>query len=432
MARSAVAVALPHEEYLAISSPLSEAGYEPLEVASPEELENLLTTHEEIGLAVLDSENDFNQTLEMYALLHDEERKIPALVAVSTRAMDRMRLAGHASAGDEYFTRPYSPESLRWRVEAMLIRSETMGEKAREPILNTRLKVPASADVRHGRTVIVFNPKGGVGKTTIAINLAAVLQMQKGQRVLLVDCDTVTGHIASSLAMADVHTVVEAWTEDFKTGNNRTFTDIATTHRSGVDVLVMSQSPLHTAVLDPKRIGDAINVARRDYDWIIVDMHPDYGVLNQGIFEKADHIIVPVTPDVPTIRAGIQFIHVAEELGIRERVALVVNRYNSGVALSDVERTTGMKAFGKVRSAGMLFVRAANEGLSAVERFPSERVISDLANLSDALIAAASPVPIVTVAAPRRRFGFGAIRNVVGLVVEWAAGGTSPRRRTVM
>ena len=153
----------------------------------------------------------------------------------------------------------------------------------------------------------------------------------------------------------------------------------------------MAESPLHTEILEPKRVAEAITAARRVYDWVIVDMHPDYGPLNQGIFERADKIIVPVTPDVPAIRAAVQFREVAVELNIRERLAMVVNRANSGVSVADMERTVGMPALAEVRSAGMLFVRAANEGRSAVERFPKEKVVDDIENLVDRMIETRDP-----------------------------------------
>ncbi len=149
----------------------------------------------------------------------------------------------------------------------------------------------------------------------------------------------------------------------------------------------MAESPLHTEILEPRRVAEAITTACRVYDWVIVDMHPDYGPLNQVIFERADKIIVPVTPDVPAIRAAVQFREVAVELEIRERLAMVVNRANSGVSVADMERTVGMAALAEVRSAGMIFVRAANEGRSAVERFPKEKVIEDIENLCDRLMA---------------------------------------------
>src|SRR5664279_4916175 len=100
----------------------------------------------------------------------------------------------------------------------------------------------------------------------------------------------------------------------------------------------MAESPLHTETLEPKRVADAIIAARESYDWVILDMHPDYGPLNQALFEQADRILVPVTPDVPCIRAAVQFREVAAELGIRDHLSMVINRANSGVSPSDVER----------------------------------------------------------------------------------------------
>ncbi len=387
MPRSAVAIALPPAEFAAVSAQLEEAGYEPIEVKTADDLEALLNQRNDIGVAILDGEYDFDRTLEMYALLHDDDRNIPALMVVAARALDRMSLAGRARVNDEYFTRPYSAESLRWRVEAMIIRAEIPVNDSQGGIIETNTPDEPDADTRRGQIVIVFNPKGGVGKTTIAVNVASLLQIRKGQRVLLVDCDTVTGHVASSLGLENVRTVADAWTEDMNTGVVESFSEIAVPHQNGVSVLVMAESPLHTEILEPKRVAEAITSACLVYDWVIVDMHPDYGPLNQVIFERADKIIVPVTPDVPAIRAAVQFREVAVELDIRERLAMVVNRANSGVSVADMERTVGMPALAEVRSAGMIFVRAANEGRSAVERFPKEKVIDDIETLCERMLA---------------------------------------------
>ena len=392
MPRSAVAIALPQAELVAVAEQLAEAGYEPIEVRTAEDLEVLLSHRNDIGVAILDGENDFDRTLEMYALLHDDDRNIPALMVVAARALDRMSLAGKARVNDEYFTRPYSAESLRWRVEAMLIRAEIPVDVTSSGIIDSETEVDQpSDDTDRGQIVIVFNPKGGVGKTTIAVNMAAMLQVRKGQRVLLIDCDTVTGHIASSLGMENVRTVADAWTEDLSTGMSESFAEIAAPHLNGVSILVMAESPLHTEILDPKRVAEAITTACRVFDWVIVDMHPDYGPLNQVIFERADKIVVPVTPDVPAIRAAVQFREVAVELEIRDRLAMVVNRANSGVSVADMERTVGMPALAEVRSAGMVFVRAANEGRSAVERFPREKVIDDIESLCDRMMEHRDP-----------------------------------------
>jgi ATPases involved in chromosome partitioning len=373
---------------------LAEAGFEAIEVADADQLESLLEGRPDVGLAILDGESDFDSTIEMYSMLHDGERNVACLMVVSATALDRLSLAGRARVNGEFVTRPYSAASLRWRVEAMLIRAETMmiraealDDDARGAILDGEVTVASSATARRGQIVVVFNPKGGVGKTTIAINTSAMLQLRKNQRVLLIDCDTVTGHVVASLGMTEIPTVVDVWTADLGTNQTHSLSEIASAHGSGVAVLTMSRSPLHTEVLEPKRVAQAISAARDHYDWVVVDMHPDYGPLNQGIFALADHILVPVTPEVPTIRAAVQFREVAVELQIRDRLALVVNRSNSGISAGDVEKVVGFGAIAKIRSAGMLFVHAANGGHSAVEEYPRARVVGDIEALADRLIA---------------------------------------------
>jgi MinD-like ATPase involved in chromosome partitioning or flagellar assembly len=373
---------------------LAEAGYEAIPVATADELETLLNIRGDVNLAILDGESDFDATIEMYAVLHESARNVASLMIVSPNSLERLSLAGRARLNGEFVTRPYSASSLRWRVEAMLIRAETMliraevaDDGARAGLLDGVVGVsPAQAPSR-GQIVIVFNPKGGVGKTTIAVNTAAMLQMRKDQRVLLIDCDTVTGHISTSMGMGEIPTVVDVWTADRRNGGDHSLEEIATEHSSGVMVLVMAQSPLHTEILEPKRVAQAINATRASFDWVVVDMHPDYGPLNQGIFALADQILVPVTPDVPTIRAAVQFREVSVELQIRDRLSLIVNRANSGISAGDVEKVVGFASIAKVRSAGMLFVAAANDGRSAVEQFPRAKVVGDIENLADRMIA---------------------------------------------
>jgi MinD-like ATPase involved in chromosome partitioning or flagellar assembly len=398
--RSAVAIVLPRPEFIAVRGQLVDAGIEGIAVESAAELEQLLASRTDVNAAILDGESDFDRTLEMHGVLHANGRNVPALMLMPQRSIGRMGL-GAAEAQDEYFTRPYSAESLRWRIEAMLIRvdREPVGEGPRTALVGGDAAAPLEApDIpadsngqredrhRRGKIVIVFNPKGGVGKTTISINLGAVLQLRKGQRVLLVDCDTITGHIAPSLGLERPRTLASAWRDAAGTGVYESVARIATVHSSGVSVLVMAESPMHTEALAPRKVADAIIGARESYDWVILDMHPDYGPLNQALFAGADRILVPVTPDVPCIRAAVQFREVAAELEVRGLLTMVINRANSGVAASDVERVVGLPALGRVRSAGMLFVHASDEGKSAVERFPTAKVIGDIATLADRLI----------------------------------------------
>jgi pilus assembly protein CpaE len=392
VARPSIAVALPVAEAAPVAAELRESGFTAITVQHPDELEALLENRRDIAVAILDGETDFDQSLEYYGLLREGGRSIPALMVLSPHALERVTANPTASsADDEYFTRPYSAESLRWRVEAMCIRSQTVDDGS-GPILQGG-PMDSETWARRATVIAVFNPKGGVGKTTVATNLASVLQLRRSQNVLLIDADTVTGHVTNSLGIEAVRTVVDSWRDEAEGGPVETMAELAAAHPSGMKVVALTSSPLHTEILEPQRIADAINIARRGFDFVVVDLHPSYSPLNQAIFEKADRILVPVTPDVPAIRAAVQLSGIASELGIRDRLSLIINRANSGVSVADMERTVDMPALAQIRSGGMLFVRAANEGRTVIEMFPREKITEDFDALADRILGTARTAP---------------------------------------
>ena len=390
MARPAIAVALPLSESTTVSAELLAAGFEVIEIESPRELEKALDVRRDIALAVLDGEVDEAEAADYNTVLAGAGRSIPALTVVSPRAFDRLAPLAQADSLNEYFTRPYSADSIRWRVEAMCIRRETVDDGS-GPVLQG-----GDLGSWHGSatTIAIFNPKGGVGKTTVATNLAAAIQVRKGKSVLLIDADTVTGHVTTSLGIEGVRTVADSWRDEADGGPIEGLYDIAAAHQSGMKVVALTDSPLHTDVLDPARMATAISAARSRVDVIVIDLHPSYSTLNQAIFDVADRILVPVTPDVPAIRAAVQLRDVAVGLGCRERLAMVINRANSGLSVADMERTVGMPGLSLIRSGGLLFVRAANEGRTVIEMFPREKITADFETLADRVLGTPSPVPV--------------------------------------
>ncbi len=387
MGRPIIAIALPVAEREPVAMALTEGGFDPVVVERPAELEAMLAAGRDVALAVLDGESDFDASLEFYGILRDVGREIPVLMVVSPDALDRLSLgSGRNAVRDELFARPYSAEALRWRVEAMLIRGMTIDDGSGVVLQGGPLAVGDWA--RRGTFITIFNPKGGVGKTTISVNLAAAFAAMD-KKVLLVDADTVTGHLATSLGLEKVRTLVDSLldaSEAGAAGQTETLEEIVASHASGLRLLVLTSSPLKTTLLDPERVADAIDSARRAFDAIVVDLHPDYGPLNRAIFERSDRILVPVTPDVPAIKAAVQLRHILEEIGAGERIAMVVNRANSGVSVEDMERTVGIPAFASIRSAGLQLVKASNEGKTVIELFPREKITADFQVLAERVL----------------------------------------------
>lgn len=391
MARPAVVVALPLTESTSVSAELLAAGFEVISVEHPRELEGALDARRDVALAILDGELDPEEASAYEAALRDAGRPIPTLTVVSPRAFERLSSIVQADSDNEYFTRPYSADSIRWRVEAMCIRRETVDDGS-GPILQGG-DIGLGAWTGRATTIAIFNPKGGVGKTTVATNLAAALQTHKGKTVLLIDADTVTGHVTTSLGIDAVRTVADSWRDEADGGPVESLYEIASSHPSGMKVVSLTDSPLHTDVLDPARLAAAISAVRGRVDVVVIDLHPSYSALNQAIFEVSDRILVPVTPDVPAIRAAVQLRDVAGGLGCRERLSLVINRANSGVTVADMERTFGAPALAQIRSGGLLFVRAANEGRTVIDMFPKEKITADFDLLADRVLGTPKLVP---------------------------------------
>lgn len=102
---------------------------------------------------------------------------------------------------------------------------------------------------------------------------------------------------------------------------------------------------------------------------------------------------MPVTPDLPALRAVAQLGEVAAELGVRDRLAMVVNRANSGVSVKQMEEASGLASLATVRSGGMLFVKAANEGRTVTDMFPKDPVSADFEALADRVLGLEPSVP---------------------------------------
>ena len=389
--RATVLVAVAASDRAAVTDELLAAGFAVVQAELPGDLAALTTSTDGFSVAVVDTSLDPGPTVAAIAELRRHAAAFATLFVTSSESFDVVDAAG-IGPNDELAMRPVTADSIRWRVEAMVIRSsadETSGE------VDSLVAGEALHHLNAGSPILaVFNPKGGVGKTTIATNLAAHRQMRRERQVLLVDADTVTGHVALSLGIRKVRGIADTWGPDGGPDGREGLLSFATLHSSGVRVATLTTDPLALPQLDPEHVADAILEARSGVDTIVVDLHPSYSYVNLAIFATATRILVPVTPDLPAIRAAVQLTRVATELGLRDRLSLVVNRANSGVSVRDIEKATGMKSIAEIRSAGMLLVRTGNLGRALAQQFPREKVTGDFDRLADrvlALLGAGSP-----------------------------------------
>ena len=390
-ARPTIAISLAEPERSELDAMLIEAGYETIPLPPGASIAESFSPVATTLIAVVDVAGDPEGAVARIETARiGRAGHLSVMFLAGEEELDGLAKAGLVDA-DEIVLRPLSVDAIRWRIEAMAIRAQVPTGQSSDAVLSgggvDAAWTPAAP------VFAVFNPKGGVGKTTIATNLAAVLQMRKRMDVLLIDADTVTGHVGLSLGMPNGRSVADSWIDEDAGYPHETLMDLATTHSSGIRVVALSNNPLNHPQLKAERVADALSEARHAVDAIVVDMHPSYSEVNLAIFSIADRIIVPVTPDLPAMRAAIQLKEVAIEVGVRDRLAMVINRANSGVAVADMESTVGLPAVAHVRSAGMHFVHSANAGMTLIDKFPKHQATQDFEHLANRLVAAYAGAP---------------------------------------
>ena len=351
-------------------------------------------------LAVIDCDLDARFVTALAESLNGAS-KVPTILLVG----DGTELPkGIGSGADEIALKPLLPEALVYRLQALLIRSGRhlpveSGEWASDEGL-------ATAQVAgEGHVVSVFAPKGGVGKTTVSVNVAVALRQQTRAEVLLFDADVGVGNVTSvldvpyKLGLADLaDSPPEDWTD-------AAFEQAVSRHAaSGVKVLTWGTDPAQSERVSVDLLLAALRWARNHHSYVIVDNHPGYDDRTMAMLTVANEIYLVVTPEVGAIKNSSQFLELARELGLGGVVRVIVNRANHGISLDDMASSLGLPISATVVSNGPKAVVASNEGRPLVTKFPREKISDDLHRIAR-LISQPDGVPApVSTAGVRRWF----------------------------
>ncbi|MDQ2758031.1 MAG: AAA family ATPase [Actinomycetota bacterium] len=244
-----------------------------------------------------------------------------------------------------------------------------------------------------GRVVTVFSAKGGVGKTTFSTNIGAYLA-SLGYRTLVVDLDLAFGDVGISLQIVPQQTMqdVSAMAGSL---DEQALRQVVTRHPCGLEVLCAPSLPAEADRIAGSTVSEVLRVARRDYDFVVVDTPPAFTDHVLASFDLSDVILLIVTPDIPALKNIRLTLDTLDLLGIpREMRAIVLNRSDAKVGLTSKDVVTAIRQDIAVMVPGSVDVPAStNRGTVIVLEEPRHPVSLALRDLVDRhVVAPFSPI----------------------------------------
>ena len=175
-----------------------------------------------------------------------------------------------------------------------------------------------------GRIITILSGKGGVGKSTLALNTAAAMAKHHKRKVVLVDLNLTTPHLSAMTGIGAKAKVLE----DVVMGSAG-LAEALNEHESGMRVLASSISPRKFSLAELCRIGPILRELRKTHDDVIVDCGPGLGSEALLAMRYGDQLLYVATPTVPSLMDVIRCRRMVSKLGKKE-LGLVLNMAAKG------------------------------------------------------------------------------------------------------
>jgi len=238
------------------------------------------------------------------------------------------------------------------------------------------------------RNLTVFSPRGGVGCTTVAVNMAILFKEQTGKQVLLMDGKQFFGHMDVMLNIRSQNTVADL-IPHANSLDERLVQDVVSPHASGIHVLLGPSSLQVAQGIRPDDLYTVFVSLQRMYDYIVVDGGNALTENTVTLMDATDRILLLTTPDLASLHDVSRFIQISRSLAYPpDKLLLCLNRegLKGGVKAGDIEAALQSKLFTRIPDDSANALRSVNRGIPMVLRYGRSPVSRALKQLSTSLL----------------------------------------------
>ncbi len=258
-----------------------------------------------------------------------------------------------------------------------------------------------------GKVVPFFTNKGGVGKSTLSLSTSAYLASLYPGRVLIVDASIQMGVCSAMLNLRPRTTMTDVVREKDRL-DPTLIRELSVQHESGLHLLASPHNALEATLIDDDVISRVLNLARRTFDYVIVDTFPMIDKVMMAVLDQCDRAYLVTESTVPTLEGTCRMLEVLDELGFpKDRKRLILNRYSSfigNINATEVTKRMGFDINHIVPYEKKLLV-AANLGKPYILDNKRSAFGKAVGKIADEIIAMSVRQPLGSASSSRDAFG---------------------------
>ncbi|HEY8637188.1 MAG TPA: response regulator [Candidatus Limnocylindrales bacterium] len=320
--------------------------------------------------------------------------------AVPAAAVVMMSVQGEAdylrrsmlAGAREFLVKPFSSDELTASIRQVSARERDKQSRmaaAPAPGQGGAQGARTGEEGEPGLIVAVFSPKGGVGRTTVAVNLAVAAATELGKKVVIMDGSFQFGDVGVLLNLNPKSKSIADLIPELDAGELESIDTFLINHTAGIRVLLAPPSPEMAEMITANGVKKVLDRLRADHDLVVVDCTSSFNDTTLAILDAADVILTMLSLEITSIKNMRLFLEVAEQLGYESgKVRLVLNRADSalGIRVADVEHSIGRKVDETIVSDGRSVVYALNRGVPFFLSNREAQVSQDILRLARSVV----------------------------------------------
>jgi pilus assembly protein CpaE len=332
-------------------------------------------THPDVGLVALDADSE--KAIELVQRLNDASPECSVLV-VSSSTDGNLILRAMRAGAKEFLAAPIRPEDLSAALGRMTDRRFGRG------------KTRTSGSV----TIAVAGATGGVGTTSLAVNLGCALARDESRSVALVDLDLSLGDADVFLDTIPDYTLLDV-AQNVSRLDFTLLKRSLTKHASGLFLLPRPVQMEDAEHITPDDLQRVLGLLKATFTHLVLDLSKGYTKNDLVALKTATHVLLVTQLDLPCLRNAVRLLMSLRGMeGVLDKVKVVVNRTgldNGQISLKKAQETIGREIFWQLPNDYRTMVEVRNNGVPLLEQAPRAPITQSIVALAEALSGEEKP-----------------------------------------